>query len=216
MFDLIVSILTMVTGGAGGLLFGAGLRGRLRFRAEPVCCMCGTAAQYEPTRGFGRCIRCGANLLPIGLLYFRRRWIWSFLVLGIVLVAIGVLVPPVALLTRRLMATTPPEALPGAAWFLHASLALPLLPGTVGLLLARGILGSDSPREPLCGECSAPLDPGAIFDAGACSACGQTFLDAGAPRPKHRSAFGSLILAALVAATALGTLGPSGFRIEFP
>jgi ribosomal protein L37AE/L43A len=214
--DLIVSIAAIVIAAAGGLLLGTGTRVRLRFRAEPLCAACRRVVLYDAERGLDVCTGCGASLVPNGVLYFRRRWIWTAVLLGLALLLVAFLVPSAVLLTIRLVADGPPIPLPSAMWFLHAWLVLGVVPGVIGFLAARSLLGTDSAREPLCRECATPLDAKAIFDAGACGSCGQTFLDAGAPRPRHKQALLMWALLGITVASSLIALSLHGLHFAFP
>ncbi|MBL9121183.1 MAG: hypothetical protein JNL80_14835 [Phycisphaerae bacterium] len=218
MLDLVLSIATIVCALGAGLLLGAGTRGRMRFRAEPVCARCGAVMLYEPDRGIDRCGHCGITITETGLRYFRRRWIWSALLLGLILAGLSLVTIPAAVLVRHLLADPAPE-LPKLTWFLHVWLLLAMTPLAFGFVVVRCLLGRESAREPRCADCGAKLDAQAIFDAGACGACGQTFLEAGAPRTTHRPAWvmwAAFVLLVGGSLVAVAVTGPEIFTISFP
>ena len=187
MLDLVLWVTTGVLAVAAGLLAGAGTRGRMPFRAEPLCRRCRAVVVFDGSRPIDRCEACQTTLGPDGLLYFRHRWIWTALFLALILLGIALILVPLTAILRHLLA----ENVPSPDWRaiplgLGVYVGLPLLSG---FLASRAILTAEDSSKPLCRECRAPLDAKAIFDAGACPSCKATFLDAGAPRPASRPAW---------------------------
>lgn len=214
MLDLVLSVATILLSVAAGALAGLGVRGRMPFRAEPLCARCRSIVVYEKDRPFDRCGACGATLGAGGLLYFRHRWIWSFLVLSCTLGGLAIVLLPLTAVALHLVADGHP--LPTLAWLARTTALLAIVPFLPGYCAGASLLTVESPTEPRCRECTAPLDPQAIFDRGGCSSCKATFLDAGPPRPAQRvpTLMRILCVVTMVAAAALVAFG--GFPTVLP
>jgi hypothetical protein len=201
-FDLLLWVLIGLLAGSAGLLVGAGTRGRMQFRAEPVCRRCRSVVLFDQERRLERCDSCGETLGKQGLLYFRHRWIWSALLLATAVEAVALALAPATAIAIGLLNShaRQPDWADLAAGLVGYAIA-PLLPG---FFIARSLLSAKDPSAPLCRECLAPLDASAIFDVGACPACKATFLEAGAPRPARPATWGMRILAGISLLLAAG------------